>query len=232
MGWQALARADPGADRVPRRGQRAQPRLVIPARGVVKEVQVDDQPPVPPAEIGALGGIEHVPAAAVTRLTRGAIAQRQEQAAGVLLQPPHVDRRIHRRRQVHAAQPGHRGQALAGRHGYRHVPVSLKQWHVETQARIVGPVRQARPAQRVAGPQRALRVRPEQLIAAVPPPFMPALRTVLGADRRVQLTDPAPPVGQLEFGAHRGAAGSGPRGHKRVVMSSTVHGVTAGSVQH
>jgi hypothetical protein len=51
---------------------------------MVKEVQVDDQPPALPAEVGALGGIEHVPAAAVARLTRGAVTQRQEQAARIL----------------------------------------------------------------------------------------------------------------------------------------------------
>jgi hypothetical protein len=33
---------------------------------MIKEVQVDDQPPVLPAKVGALGGIENVPAAAVT----------------------------------------------------------------------------------------------------------------------------------------------------------------------
>jgi hypothetical protein len=70
---------------------------------MVEEIQVDDQPPALPAQVGALGGIEHVPAAAVTRLARGTIAQRQKQAARVLPQPPHVDHRIHRRRQVHPA---------------------------------------------------------------------------------------------------------------------------------
>ena len=152
---------------------------------MVKEVQVDDQPPVLPAEVGALGGIEHVPAAAVTGLTRGAIAQGQEQAARVLPQPPHVDDRVHRSGQVHAAETGHRGRAFAGGHGYRQVLASMKQWHVETQLRIVWPVRQAGHAQRVAGQQRALRVRSEQLIPAVPPQCVPAPRIVLGAYRRV-----------------------------------------------
>ena len=198
---------------------------------MVEEVQVDDQPPVLPAKVSALGGIENVPAAAVTRLTRGAIAERQEQAARVLPQPPHVDHRVHRRRQVHAAQPGHRGRALAGRHRQRHEPVGLKQRHVETQARIVGPVRQAHPAQRVAGQQRALRVRSEQLIPAVPPQRVPTLRIVLGAYRRVELTDQAPIAGQLEFGAHRATAGSGPGRQKHSVISSTVHGAAARLVQ-
>ena len=198
---------------------------------MVEEVQVDDQPPVLPAKVGALGGIEDVPAAAVTRLTCGAIAERQEQAARVLAQPPHVDHRVHRRRQVHAAQPGHRGRALAGRHGQRHVLAGLAQRHVETQARIVGPVRQAHPAQRVAGQQRALRVRSEQLIPAVPPQRVPTLRIVLGAYRRVELTDQAPIAGQLEFGAHRATAGSGPGRQKHSVISSTVHGAAARLVQ-
>jgi hypothetical protein len=170
---------------------------------MVKEVQIDDQPAWPPAQVGSLGGIERVPAAAVTRLARRAIAQRQEQAAGVLPQPPHVDDRIHRRGQVHPAQTGHRDHAIAGRHGQRDVLLSRSQRHIEPQPRIVGPVRHAGLAQRVARRQRALRVRPEQLIPTLPPQCVPALRIVFGSYRRVQLGDHAPPLGQLKLRTHR-----------------------------
>ena len=188
-----------GADRIPRRSQRAQPGVAVPARGMVQKVQVDDQPPGSAAQVGALGGVEHVPAAAVTRLARGPVAQRQEQAAGVLLQPPHIDGRVHRRRQVHAAKLGHRDRGLAARHGQRHVPVTAKQGHVEPQSRIVGPVRHAGAAQRVAGRQRALRMGSEQLISPVSPQRVPAPRIVLVAHGRVELTNPAPPVDQLQL---------------------------------
>src|SRR5262249_8323491 len=78
---QALARADRGGDGVPRRSQRALPRVVVPAGRVIQEVQVDDQAAVRSAQVGALGGVQRVPAAAVAGPARGAVAQRQQQAA-------------------------------------------------------------------------------------------------------------------------------------------------------
>src|ERR1700722_577460 len=85
---QALARRDLGTDSIPGRSQRAQRGAAVPARGMVQEVQVDDQPSGSPAQVGALGGVERVPAAAVARLARGPVAQRPEQGAGILPSPP------------------------------------------------------------------------------------------------------------------------------------------------
>jgi len=74
-----------------------------------------------------------------------------------------------------------------------------EQRQFEAQAGIVGPVRQARHVQRIALRQRALRMRPEQLVPAPPPQLVRAPRIVLRAHRRVEFGDGAPPSGQLKF---------------------------------
>ena len=166
---ESLARADRGGDGVPRRGQRALPRVVIPAGRVIQEVQVDDQAAVRSAQVRALGGVQRVPAAAVAGLARGAVAQWQQQAAGVLAQPPDVE--------TASSGAGSRkqpmrstGDPVAGRHRQRTVPCRPGSAATRNAGRVVGPVRQARRTQRIARRQRALRMRPEQ-------PFRPCLHS-------------------------------------------------------
>ena len=59
-------------------------------------------------------------------------------------------------------------------------------------------LRECEDCARIARRQRALRVRPEQVVPAVPPQLVRAPRIVLGTHRRVQFGDVTPPVEQLQ----------------------------------
>src|ERR1022692_2327354 len=82
---ESFAGVDSGADSVAWRGQRTLPLGAVPAGRVVEEVQVNDYGARPAAEIGALGGVEGITAAAVAGVARCPVSQRQKQPSGVLL---------------------------------------------------------------------------------------------------------------------------------------------------
>src|SRR4051812_29239147 len=90
-----LARVDDDIDDVPRRGQRAGPALVVGARGVIGEVEVDHERAASggrvdlAAEVGPLDGAQHVAAAAIRPGVT--VAQRQPDATAVRRQPPDVE---------------------------------------------------------------------------------------------------------------------------------------------
>lgn len=95
------------------RGQRALPLAVVPAGRVVQEVQVNDQGAGRAAEVSALGGIEDVAASAVAGLAGGAVTQRQEQPAGILLQPPHADGHAQRQGKLDVAEEAQRSTLIS-----------------------------------------------------------------------------------------------------------------------
>src|SRR5450756_2598977 len=63
---------------VSRAGQRAGPRVVIRARWLEGEVEVDHERPGVPAKISALDGVENVPTATVRRLPARGVLERKE----------------------------------------------------------------------------------------------------------------------------------------------------------
>ena len=75
---------------------------------MVQEVQVNDQGAGRAAEVSALCGIEDVAASGVAGLAGGAVTQRQEQPAGVLLQLPHADGHAQRRGKLDVANEAQR----------------------------------------------------------------------------------------------------------------------------
>ena len=90
---QPLPRVDRHVDGVLGRRQRAHPARVVPARRVVREVEVDDDALAVRSEVGALRRVEHVAATAVAGAAGGRVPERQEEAAAVLIQPPQRSRR-------------------------------------------------------------------------------------------------------------------------------------------
>ena len=79
VGGVQLADRDGEIKPVVRAGERARPRLVIGAGGVIGKVQVNDETALELAEVGALDGVENVAATAVTAAvsTGGTVPQRQ-----------------------------------------------------------------------------------------------------------------------------------------------------------
>src|SRR5215831_4737412 len=223
--WRTESEPFPGAyrrgDGVAGRCQRADPGIAVPARGVVEEVQVDHQGPVGAAEVGPLGRVEQVPPAAVAGRAGGAVPQWQEKSAAVLLQPPHVDRRAQRRGQLDPPnEPQRRGAVGAGGQGQLRWRGRRPQRQREPEPRVVGPDRQAGGPERVTRLERALRVLPEELVAAGPPPRVPALGAWLRPHGRVELAHAPAPADQLKLGHRprrvrgrrtRGWTASGPR---------------------
>ena len=88
----ALARADLDRQPVGRRRERTRPARVVGARRVVREVEVEYEPVALAAEIGALDGVEHVPAAAVAGRAARRIGERDIDAAAVSLEPVELER--------------------------------------------------------------------------------------------------------------------------------------------
>jgi hypothetical protein len=76
----------------------------------------------------------------------------------------------------------------------------LREGQLEPQERIVGPVRQPRRPEGIAGRQGALGVLPKQPVAALPPELVSCRRTILLAHRGVEPEDVTTPVRQLELG--------------------------------
>ena len=104
----ALADRQRDVECVRRPGQRADPRRVVGARRLVREVEVDHERVDVPAEVCALDRVEQVPATAVRPRVR--VADRHEQPAAVRPEPPHVERAYVRR-----APPGRPGPSARRR---------------------------------------------------------------------------------------------------------------------
>src|SRR5205814_3321819 len=86
-----LTRLDGHRQPARRRGERAGPPRVVGARGVVGEVEVEDEPAALRAEVGALDRVEQVAAAAVGRSPACRGAERQEEPAAVGLEPEELE---------------------------------------------------------------------------------------------------------------------------------------------
>src|SRR5436190_9143483 len=71
-------------------GKGAGPGRVVGARGVVGEVEVEDQPAAVAAEVRALDRVEQVPAPAVGCRPRACVLDRDEEPAAVSSEPPYV----------------------------------------------------------------------------------------------------------------------------------------------
>ena len=103
--------------------------------------------PVPATEVGALGRVQQVAPGAVRRAAGGAVLERDEQAAAVLLEPPAVERAVDRARAGTAA----RSAASGSRRRSRSRPVAARR---PRPARSAAPSaargRRARPGRRRA----------------------------------------------------------------------------------
>src|SRR6476620_6722833 len=120
----ALTSSDNGADGVAGRRQGTEPATVVSARGVIKEVQIDDEVVETSTEIGALRCIERISAAAIALSPCRTVPKWQKDPTRVLLEPPHVDDRIDRRREFDAPDQHHCGAVLITP-GYGQPPARL-----------------------------------------------------------------------------------------------------------
>src|ERR1700712_2484652 len=73
-------------------GERALPDRVVAARRVVEEVEVEDEAAVDQPEVGPLRRVDEVAPRAIGRGPGRAVLDRDEQPAGVLVEPPDVER--------------------------------------------------------------------------------------------------------------------------------------------
>jgi len=112
---------------------------------VIEEVQVDDEVIQISAEVGTLRRIKQIPAAAIALTTRRTIPQRQKDPARVLIEPPHIDGRVERRRKLDATDQHHGGAVLlAARNAESPTGFGRGlQLELEPHGRVVRPVRQA-----------------------------------------------------------------------------------------
>src|SRR5437588_11916238 len=86
-----LARTDRHRQPVRRRRQRTDPARIVDARRVVREVDIEDQPAVLGAEIGALDRIEEIPARPIGLGPAGSVAKGQIEPTAIALQPEQVE---------------------------------------------------------------------------------------------------------------------------------------------
>ena len=91
MGCQ-LARLDPQREPVRGRRERARPGVVPGARRVEREVEVEDERVRRAAEIGAFHRVEQVAARAVGLAAARRVAEREEDAAAVRVEPVELER--------------------------------------------------------------------------------------------------------------------------------------------
>ncbi len=168
---------------------------VVRAGRVVGEVQVDDQVSVVAAEVGALDGVDDVPAARVRQAVIPGVADWHEDAAAVGRQPPDVQ--VADAGQVHHSGPleGH-GAVGAGLHldpDRRHVGVYPRG---ESQRRVVRRDRRRHEFLPLAGRDRRLRVAGEEFVPGGLPGLMRRGRIGNRAHGGVDGRDPAAPVQQ------------------------------------
>ena len=205
----ALARAHRDRQPVGRRRQRARPARVVGAGRVVGDVEVEHEPPVVGAQVRALDRVEQVAAGAVGLAPARRIAERDEQAAAVRVEPVEVEP------ELLAAERERRGAEADERHRLARARVELEALRLggrdgggDARGRVVGEPRHPAVAGTLLPRERRLGVLPEQLVARRAERG-DARAAGLRAQRGVEREDAPLPVEELELGGHAASVPGG-----------------------
>src|SRR4051812_23777127 len=93
MRRRSLSRPDEYIDPIRRRRERADPLWVVRARRVVGEVEIEDEAFALHPEVRAFPGVEEIPAGSIGLRSTRRVAERDEHAADVALEPVELERR-------------------------------------------------------------------------------------------------------------------------------------------